>query len=109
MENKTVATDQDEWDHRWLEKQPLIVEGEKLGYLNDHYGGYYSWNPVANPKDTVKQDHIRVYKRLLYETLVKQGNPKDVEMLLKKDDKHVDTVLKDFDIKVSSDRAYLFK
>lgn len=50
--------------------------------------------------DTVKQDYIRVAKRLMYESLVKQGNPNDIEMLLKKDDKHVDAVLKTFNIKV---------
>ena len=48
-----------------------------------------------------KAEILRVFKRKIYESLVKQGNQDDIEMLLKKDDKHVDAVLKAFNIKVN--------
>jgi len=51
-------------------------------------------------EEGAKAEIIRFFKRKAYEDLVKQGNQDDIEMLLKKDDKHVDAVLKAFNIKV---------
>ena len=45
-----------------------------------------------------KEDYIRVMKRMLYEQLIK--GHKNEEEFRKKDDKHVDEVLKRFNIKV---------
>tara|TARA_R110001592_G_scaffold264077_1_gene529428 strand:+ start:340 stop:582 length:243 start_codon:yes stop_codon:yes gene_type:complete len=49
--------------------------------------------------EQIEDQVLKVMKRMAYETLIKQGDQKDTEMLLQKDDKHVDAVLKAFNIK----------
>tara|TARA_R110002012_G_scaffold66026_1_gene172832 strand:- start:91 stop:261 length:171 start_codon:yes stop_codon:yes gene_type:complete len=53
-------------------------------------------------EEAVVESYKRIAKRMAYEQLVKQlKNPKDREILLKKDDKHVDNVLEACGIKIS--------
>jgi len=61
------------------------------------YNKYPFW--IISEKKS-EQMTTKITKRKIYESLVKQGNQDDIEMLLKKDDKHVDAVLKAFNIKV---------
>ena len=46
----------------------------------------------------------KVMKRMIYEQLVNSSNSnqKDKDELLKKDDKHIDAVLKTFNIKINN-------